>query len=425
MDHRIGTCSSCGARYKIPSSFQADRAKCKKCGGVVEIATSGQAAPRAPASPSRKSAQDAPARKKRDPNRPSMKEQLLARRAAEATATEAETEPETSGETQTSAPARKATSSRAGAAARPPRAGTGAKRASAGRRRSTRRTKSDDGDEDGERGSRRGRRAAAKKGNPVPMFIGSAVVLVLVGYGIWEMVLKTPDPVATEETAVVEANSAQDGTAEADTAASYTDASATIEPTDLEPEPPGVETTPESKVTTKPRQLHDPSSVDLEAIPDYEPFPGTDDATWNDLRQAMAEYIDPNAGAAGNRARKRLEVKPRLAFPVILNFFKRIDFATDEGHRNGDLCQKLLMDLCKGRNFGWKYGDVEENERVTFNKKVVRSWCRAWDQANAYTPEGNQAWAKLSKQSEKSVAAPAAGATPTLDTGDLDDLDDF
>ena len=27
MDHRIGTCSSCGARYKIPASFQANRAK--------------------------------------------------------------------------------------------------------------------------------------------------------------------------------------------------------------------------------------------------------------------------------------------------------------------------------------------------------------------------------------------------------------
>ncbi len=37
MSYRIGTCSSCGASFKVPASFAADRARCKTCSGVVEI----------------------------------------------------------------------------------------------------------------------------------------------------------------------------------------------------------------------------------------------------------------------------------------------------------------------------------------------------------------------------------------------------
>lgn len=37
MDHRIGTCGACRARYQIPASFPHSRAKCRSCGGTVEI----------------------------------------------------------------------------------------------------------------------------------------------------------------------------------------------------------------------------------------------------------------------------------------------------------------------------------------------------------------------------------------------------
>jgi len=37
MAERIGECKDCGRKYKIPSTFQGTRAKCKKCGGAVEI----------------------------------------------------------------------------------------------------------------------------------------------------------------------------------------------------------------------------------------------------------------------------------------------------------------------------------------------------------------------------------------------------
>jgi hypothetical protein len=37
MAHRVGVCSSCGARFQIPATFAPDRARCRTCGGVVEI----------------------------------------------------------------------------------------------------------------------------------------------------------------------------------------------------------------------------------------------------------------------------------------------------------------------------------------------------------------------------------------------------
>ncbi|MBI4881916.1 MAG: hypothetical protein HY812_20005 [Planctomycetes bacterium] len=37
MTDRIGVCGGCGARFKVPGSFTGTKAKCKKCGGVVEV----------------------------------------------------------------------------------------------------------------------------------------------------------------------------------------------------------------------------------------------------------------------------------------------------------------------------------------------------------------------------------------------------
>jgi hypothetical protein len=68
MTDRVGTCQACGSRFKIPPTFQGTRAKCKKCGGVVDIAAEGAAAPppppaaapRAPAPPKPRAAAPPP-----------------------------------------------------------------------------------------------------------------------------------------------------------------------------------------------------------------------------------------------------------------------------------------------------------------------------------------------------------------------------
>jgi hypothetical protein len=37
MAHRIGVCGSCRSRFQIPATFAPNRARCRSCGGVVEI----------------------------------------------------------------------------------------------------------------------------------------------------------------------------------------------------------------------------------------------------------------------------------------------------------------------------------------------------------------------------------------------------
>ncbi len=55
MNERAGTCRKCGSTYKVPESFAATTAVCKKCGGTVVI----KARP-APSSPSASSSAPAP-----------------------------------------------------------------------------------------------------------------------------------------------------------------------------------------------------------------------------------------------------------------------------------------------------------------------------------------------------------------------------
>lgn len=37
MAHRVGTCRTCRTKFQIPASFAPNQAKCRNCGGVVEI----------------------------------------------------------------------------------------------------------------------------------------------------------------------------------------------------------------------------------------------------------------------------------------------------------------------------------------------------------------------------------------------------
>ena len=100
-------------------------------------------------------------------------------------------------------------------------------------------------------------------------------------------------------------------------------------------------------------------------------------------------------GNRSNRARLALEEIGRAAFPVIINHMKHLDFATEEGFRNGDLCQKTLEHICHGINFGWDYG--REDKHVLFNKKVVRAWATQWERAQ----DNIEYWIKMTKLDDK------------------------
>jgi hypothetical protein len=181
-------------------------------------------------------------------------------------------------------------------------------------------------------------------------------------------------------------------------------ASAPTAPAEPELELPAAEAEPaapdpEPSAPAQPEQV---VLLDLaEELPDLEPLPGTDAERAAQLRQWMAEYIDPNAGAAGSRAGKHLEEASKEAFPFIINAFKRIDTITEDGFRAGDLTQKLLERMCNGNNFDWKYPEpgaaTLEPKDVLYNQKVVKAWYNIWLQAR----DDETIWLKLTKQEAK------------------------
>ncbi|MCA8973105.1 MAG: TIGR00266 family protein, partial [Planctomycetes bacterium] len=42
------TCDNCGAKYKLPESFSSPKAKCQKCGSVIDVASQRDVAEEAP-----------------------------------------------------------------------------------------------------------------------------------------------------------------------------------------------------------------------------------------------------------------------------------------------------------------------------------------------------------------------------------------
>ncbi len=140
-------CDNCGAKYKLPESFSSPKAKCQKCGSVIDVASQRAAA----------EAGDSPA----------ASTPAAAAKPAAAARPAVDRSKQTAG-----ARGAKAASSKTGAA----KAG--------GRASSRRRGGGDDGDDGdgGGRAGRRGRREPEKKNNNAMIFggIGLAAVIVVV-----------------------------------------------------------------------------------------------------------------------------------------------------------------------------------------------------------------------------------------------------
>lgn len=433
MDYRIGKCSQCGAEYKIPASFAHDRARCKQCQGVVNIAplAAGAApvaappppAPPRPASPPpapaaiparkvvpaptparaeappppRPAAEPAPAKaaapKDEDgPRKGGTLERLKAERRAAAEA----------GSTSSGSPKPATPAPRPAAPVQPPAPATAARSASP----SARRKKADGAGEDskasgrasGRRGARGGGAGAAReKKKPVAGLI-SVVALAVVGAGIFlfkDSLFGSGKPevaAAGDEAAAAETPAPEETKAPA--------VAATPEP---EPTP---EVAPESEPepeTPKAPKTRDPASIDLAGMPALSRTPDTTDEEWSTMQDQMAQWMDRDAGAAANRSKLALLAQGRKAVPVILNFFKALDFATEDGRANGDQCQKALQEICNGTNFDWKYADpaagrgFDNPDDVWFCKRVVELWVNSWKQGETNI----EAWIKMAKLDDK------------------------
>lgn len=483
MDYRKGICGDCSAEYKLPPSFAADKAKCKQCGGVVAVGPVETAEPPAPAQPkpepvpakkptaAKRPAQAPPKkvaeageeapRKRREG--PSMKEQLMARRKAEAAESEAPAKP------AAKKAASKPASRKPAGAAKPAAGGSRTTRGSAasGARRggaSSRRGRGGEGEDEGR--PARGRRQQ-KQGNPALLW-GSlgAVVIAIAG---WFFLMK-----GAEEEIVENKTAMADATAEAGTeGATAPEAAGTTEPEAApaapsepeaaapasEPAPAGdgageaaapEETAPEEpegpatepprnaatgrykvfmlsrqpKTAAKyPDELYDPKDPAEPQIATYAMFetpPGTSPDEWEEIMDLARTMIDPDAGAAGNRAAIALEKKGKPAFPAIVNVMLTLDYSTKDGNQAGDVCQRSLQNIANGRNVGWYHSYREEpNKTAIQNTRCVdllynNVWARELREPGYF-----ERYAKIEEKKKADEPAEDDGA---LDDA-LDDLD--
>ncbi|MFT7667731.1 MAG: hypothetical protein ACI8X5_000414 [Planctomycetota bacterium] len=424
MSFRIGECSSCGANYKLPASFAADQARCKNCGGVVQIGKAGEpAAPKAAASTPTEDLKEV-TRPKKKSSGPSMKERLMAeRKAAEAAAAKpAAAKPAPAKPATAKAPAPKpaATESKA------PAKSSSSRRSRSGSRRAD----GDSGDEGGKEkgGSRRRRSAPEKKKAPVGGMIAMVLMVAVLGAAGYFYMNR-----GEEDSAEAADGTTEDvvmNTSDADGEAAGTDGEGT-EPivkdaedgdeADGAAEDGSEETLTAVAKPKKEAKAGDPDTVDLTLIEDYGPIAGCDEARFLELQELAAVMVDPEAGAAGNRARNKLVEAGKEAFPAVFNALKALDLTDNDQFRSADVCQKALESLCNGNNFGWKYPSQEPVKFHYFDKKVIVAWSKAWDQAK----DNDGAWAKLAKL-DSLPAKEEEEVGEDDDTADaLDGLDDL
>jgi hypothetical protein len=429
MQVRHGKCSSCEKQYRLPASFAHDRARCKECGGVVEIGPAEDLdQPAAPAKPSAEAPPAKPMPARRPAAKPAAKPTPAPAPEPEPKAEEAEQE-----EAAPARPARVERKSRTGArSGGRSRAGSRSKRGGRSRGRDE-----EEAEETGiGRRTRAGRAAGrGQKKSMTPIWITVAGVLVIVIGVVIFMSQGGDEPAPNPTDEVAAAEPAEDAAAEASEAASDEETAepAGDEPADEAPaeepaaeEPAAGEAAAEGdaepEAPAKPEKRYDPSTLDLAGIPDFGPAPGTSDEEWIAL-QADATLMFEDDGIRGSRATDRVKDAGRKAVPAIINQMKRLDYGLKASVEMGDIAQKALEEICNGINFTWRYTTSDQDH--LFNKKVVRAWADKW----AEVENDVDAWAKLVKLTPEETAALKAElgveSTPADTGGDDDFGDDF
>lgn len=432
MSHRVGICSSCEANYKVPADFAADKAKCKQCGGVVEVGAvvddTPQPPPPVPAMPVRKAEpkieEHIPSGKKG--GGPSMMERLLAEREAQRTSEGGPAKQTKATSKATTTPSSKASTSprRKAASGDGPPKGKASSRRAAPSRSSRRRGTEDEGDEEEEGTTRRSR---SKKKSPVPLICTLGLLLIGGGAGIYFVFMQDDNPSEEEQVAKADTDAATDDPsvdqAMQDTNGedpAQSDEDGTIEETtDTATDPADGASQEEQPKRTSNRKEKDPMEVDLAGLVDFGAPYGCDEDQWASLQEDASTLVDPLAGAQGGRAGRRLEAAGRFAIPALINVFKTRDMGTDAGYRDGDLLQRTLEKINNGKNFGWKY-TTEPNDHW-YNRKVVENHWKLWDKYQA----DEAGWLKFTGLDKEGVKPTSGGGEDDLSTDELDALDDI
>jgi len=459
MDYRQGVCTGCQSSFRVPATFVQNKAKCPKCGGVVEIGPvqSGGAAP-APAAAATSSAPAAA------PSAPAAAPKPAAAPAAAATPVPARTpapaKPAASAPASAvpakpvakpaaaAAPAAKpaaaptkpaaAPAAKAAPAAAKPAAAAGPSvrataEAAAAKVKSGAVAKpkghSKDEDEDEDSGGKRRRASAApKKKSMAPLAISAVLFVGMLGGAGWYFGVKMPADDAKAAAAVKAAEDARRaallGTgssvaaAEKPAEASAPDAAASpattpaSEPEKAASKPEDTKATDTKAAQPKPTKEKAPvvDDVNLLDLPELGKYSKSTDEEWASI-VALANTFATSGGAPSTRALRQLEELGRPAMPALLNVMRKLNLSDPDDFSRGDLIQRTLEKICGGKNWGWKYD--KDLETVVYNKKAIKSWFKTWDTAG----EDDEQWAGLTKKT-----APKQETEKKPEAGGLDDF---
>lgn len=365
-------CDNCGAKYKLPETFSGTKAKCQKCGSVIDVA-----AQRASASAPTASAAAKPAAAAR----PAA--------AAKPAVSRAKSEPRAKSESGAEARASAGTGS-----ARTARAG--GRRAKGG----------DEGEEGGGRAGRRGRGdGAEKKKSAMPLVLGGvglvaaiAVVVVLMTRGGGEepkqneAAQNTPPAAAPAEPTAKPAEATAEKPSDAG-AAKPAEASAdkpAAKPADKPAEKP-------AEAAAKPAEA--PAAVDpnepawmrakglenvntMADVQDPKTFPevewpaAIDDTQKAKVRELVADVV--NGGKAGMKAKPQLQEIGWPAMFAIVEQLRQTDFTHWETAMSGIEFQKVMEVIIGGPTSGSfipvNAGEEVHPRKAELNVRRVKGW---------------------------------------------------
>jgi hypothetical protein len=426
------TNSACAASFKVPATFTANKAKCPKCSGVVEVGPVQSAAPKVEPSAA-PAAAAAPAAKPVPATVPPPKPAAPKAAPAPAPKPAAPKAPAAA-----KAPEAKPAAPKAAAPAKPAAPSVRDAAASAASKVKSGATtppsaKAKKAAEESEGEGKRPRHVHKEK-SKTPMILSVVGLLVFAAAAGWWFGVKMPadeqakkeasDALAKQKREAAEAQAAKDkaemeaadaarlaSAAAAEAAKGGGDAPASASGSSNEGTKPAEK--PADKKSSVDSNIVD--DIDLTAFPELPKQSSCTDEQWTTLQADARTLIDPAAGAKGARAAKRLQEAGRIAVPALLNQFRTINPATDDGRKAGDLIQKTLERICNGRNFGWQY--TTELKDVVYNKKAIKNWFKIWETVG----EDEQQWLGFTKQLNKD----GEGAKPADSGKAASGLDDF
>ncbi len=374
-------CTNCGAKYKLPDSFKSDKAKCKACGSVIDVAA--QLGGDGDASAAAKPAAAKPAAAK-----PARAKPATARRSARS---------DDDGEK------------------RSPRRGGG----------TTGRTKVRDEGDDGSAARKRSRvRGAGRTTKPAEggggnkgLMIGGSIlgVALLVVIGVWAFsgdekpetddVANNTDPKAgaqanqpeDDNKKAAEATTPKEDDAKAGEADAKKDDKAAAEAT-AKKNKPAKPAKPKVKEPTTPEEVYDPKA-------ELQPVEWPDSVTEDEIKQIEQLCKDVvDGGLAGSRATPKLEAMGYKSLPGIVNAMRELNYLDSDDTMTGFVFSKLLRQMTMD-GYQVPFVPVDLGEDVPLktahqNALTVKDWRRFAERRNS-EESWNEYLEKMKKASKK------------------------